>query len=118
MHTMKDITLTQLMQLCEALGQTQCRQTQAQDVGFFEIGKPYFIRTVTHHYTGRLMEVGDKDLLMEDVAWIADDGRFQSALAKSEFHEVEMYPPKSKVIIGRSAILDAVVIEKLPTSQK
>lgn len=115
---MKDITLTQLMQLCATLGQTQCCQTQSQDVGFFEIGKPYFIRTVTHHYTGRLVAVGDKELLMEGAAWIADDGRFQTALANAEFKEVEMYPPNSRVIIGRGGILDAVVIEKLPTSQK
>lgn len=114
---MKDITLNQLVALCSALG-NGCGTESKSDTGFFEIGKPYFIRTVTHHYTGMLVAVGDKELLLDGAAWIADDGRFQDALGKSEFSEVEMYPPNSKVIIGRASILDAVAIQKIPTSQK
>lgn len=74
----------------------------------WEIGKNYFIRTVTHHYTGKLVGVTDKELILEGVAWIADDGRFAEALKTGDFSEVEPYPD-GKVILGRGALLDASV---------
>jgi hypothetical protein len=82
------------------------------------IGKNYFIRTVTHHYTGKLESVFDKEITLSSVAWIADSGRFQQALETSNFSEVEMYPKDVTVIIGRGAILDCSEIVKLPTTQK
>lgn len=83
----------------------------------YELGKNYFIRTVTHHYTGMLIDVFERELVLKGAAWIADDGRFTNALATETFSEVEMYPNRP-VIIGRGAILDAVEITKIPTSQK
>jgi hypothetical protein len=83
----------------------------------WQIGQNYFIRTVTHHYTGKLAEVHQLELVLTDVAWIADDGRFMQALAKGEFNEVEPYPD-GPVIIGRGAILDASIIPAVPRSQK
>ena len=84
----------------------------------FEVGKNYFIRTVTHHHTGKLVEVGPQELVLENAAWIADDGRLTSALEKSEFSEVEMFPAGRQVIIGRGSLIDAVEITNIPTSQK
>lgn len=84
----------------------------------YNIGKNYFIRTVTFHYTGKLKGVTDKELILEDVAWIADDGRFKEAVENGTFAEVEPYP-KGEVIIGRGAILDATQIKfELPRKQK
>lgn len=84
----------------------------------FNIGKNYFIRTVTHHHTGKLVQVTQTELVLENAAWIPDDGRFQDALNKSEFNEVEMFPANSRVIIGRGSLIDAVEISSIPTSQK
>lgn len=84
----------------------------------YEIGKNYFIRTVTHHYTGQLLAVFPQELALVDAAWIADDGRFATAIAKGEFSEIEPFPP-GRVVIGRGSILDATVINyPLPRSQK
>ena len=33
-----------------------------KDNPFMEIGKSYFVRTVTHYFTGRLIWVGDKEI--------------------------------------------------------
>lgn len=77
---------------------------------FMETGKKYFIRTVTHYYTGRLLWVGDKELAFEDVAWIADTGRFNEFLLGKTVNEVEPYPQGSTVIIGRGALVDMVEI--------
>lgn len=84
----------------------------------FQIGKQYLIRTVTFHFTGRLVAVFDTELVLEDVAWIADDGRFADAVAKGSFNEVEPYPD-GPVIVGRGSIIDAALFNPaLPRSQK
>lgn len=84
----------------------------------YNIGANYFIRTVTHHHTGKLVGVTDHELILENAAWIADDGRLTQALAKCEFNEVEMFPKDSRVIVGRGSIIDAVEITTIPSSQK
>lgn len=84
----------------------------------FEVGKNYFIRTVTHHHTGRLVAVYPQELVLQDAAWIADDGRLADALKTCQFEEVEPFPETQSVIIGRASIIDAVQIDKVPTSQK
>ena len=54
----------------------------------YQIGKNYFIRTVTHHLTGRLVKVTSKELVLEDGAWIADDGRFNEALRDGKLNGI------------------------------
>jgi hypothetical protein len=71
----------------------------------FEVGKAYFIRSVTYHYTGRLVTITDTDLVLASAAWIAESGRFSEALKIGRLNEVEPYP--DKVILQRSAIVDA-----------
>ena len=81
------------------------------------IGANYLIRTVTMIQTGRLVTVGDKEIVLEDAAWIADTGRFADALKTNNFTEVEPFPP-GPVIVGRGAVIDAVQIHTLPRVQK
>lgn len=83
----------------------------------WKVGKNYFIRTVAHHYTGKLVLVTKQELVLQSVAWIADDGRFNEALKKEQFSEVEPYP-EGDVIIGRGAVLDAIQIKTLPRDVK
>ena len=83
----------------------------------YKIGACYFIRTVTMIDTGRLVDVTDQELVLEDAAWIPDTGRFADAVAKAEFGEVEPFP-NGKVFVGRGAIIDVVEITKTPRSQK
>jgi hypothetical protein len=85
----------------------------------FEVGENYFIRTVTHHFTGKLVEVYPGELILEKAAWIADDGRFAEAVSKGAFSEVEPFPEDARVIVNRASLVDAVKIGfKLPVSQK
>ena len=71
------------------------------------VGNAVFIRTVTHHYTGRVAEVTAEDVILTDAAWIADDGRFNAALVNGAFNEIEPFP--GPVQIGRGAIIDATL---------
>jgi hypothetical protein len=73
---------------------------------FMVVGTYYFIRTVTHYFTGRLVWVGDKEIVLESVAWIADTGRFNEFVAGKTANEVEPFPIGSTVIIGRGSIID------------
>lgn len=83
----------------------------------YEVGANYLIRTVTMIDTGRIVAVTDQEIVLEDAAWIADTGRFHSALATCEFGEVEPFPT-GRVIVGRSAVIDAVKIKTLPRTVK
>lgn len=82
----------------------------------YTLGTAYIIRTVTHTYTGRLTWLSDKELVLEEAAWIADSGRWANAIKDGALSEVE---PMGTVIVGRGAIVDATVwTHALPTKQK
>ena len=84
----------------------------------FDVGSNYFIRTVTMSLVGKLVRVGQQELVLEDAAWIADTGRFADFLESGEASEIEPFPP-GEVILGRSSIIDAVKwSHKLPRKQK
>ena len=85
----------------------------------YKVGENYFIRTVTFHYTGKLEAVFDNELVLSGAAWIPDDGRFANFLKTGEPNEVEPYPSDNPIIVGRGAVVDAVVVSwPLPTVQK
>lgn len=82
----------------------------------FEVGENYFIRTVTHYLVGKLVGVTETELVLVDASWIADTGRFNEALRTGKFSEVECFPPKKNVLVGRGALIDAAVWDhSLPT---
>jgi hypothetical protein len=85
----------------------------------YKIGENYFIRSVTFHYTGRLVAVYPNELVLQDASWVPTDGRFTQAVLSGDLSEVEPYPDGREVIIGRSAVTDAVIVSwPLPRKQK
>ena len=107
------LTIGELREINALLGNSQNQKQECP----YRIGGKYFIRTVTHHHTGRLVQVTQQEIVLEDAAWIADDGRLSESLKKGEFNEVEMFP-SGRVIVGRAAVIDAQEISSLPTSTK
>ena len=69
-------------------------------------GCQVYLRTVTMHYTGRVVAVNEHEIVLEDAAWIADGTRWSNMLATGELAEVEPYPP-GLVSVGRGALVDA-----------
>lgn len=108
MSKLDDLTLGELKQL---------QNLRAYSSSPYEIGKNYLIRTVTMIDTGRVVEVTEHEIVLEDAAWIGDTGRFAQALVEGSYLEVEMFP-KGRVIVGRAAVIDAVQIATLPTKTK
>ena len=94
-----DMTIGEARQLASLCG------GGTADSGPWKIGEKYLIRTVTNYLTGRLVWVGEQELVMEDAAWIADTGRFSDAINKGTLGEVE--PIGTPVIVGRGSIVDA-----------
>lgn len=89
----------------------------ASVMGPWEIGKKYFIRTVTMHLTGELIHVSRQELVIKDAAWIADSGRFNETL-KDINKASEVEPFQNNVIVGRGSIIDATAIANIITGVK
>lgn len=85
----------------------------------FEIGAEVFIKTVTYNYTGRIVDVNAGFVFLEDVAWIADSGRFTEFMKEEkepQSMESELYGDRIvKINIG--SIVE-VVERKLVVVQK
>ena len=59
----------------------------------FEIGKSYFVRTLTDYWVGRLVSVdGPYVLTLTDFAWVAGTGRFAVFLRDGEADGMEVEP--------------------------
>ena len=69
------------------------------------VGEAVFIRTVTFYYTGRLVDENSEYLVIEKAAWIADTGRWSTALASGALNEVEPFP-EGKVLISKASVVD------------
>lgn len=109
----EDLTIGEARQLAAMFG------GKASTVSPYEVGKKYFIRTVTHHYVGELVQVTEQELVLVKASWIPDDGRFHEAFIKGDFKEIEPYPADNRVMIGRGAICDATEWKHaLPTQTK
>ena len=107
-----ELTINQAKELAQMFPSPQQRQSHS-----FQVGKAYLIRTVTMHYTGRVIAVTDSDVVLEDAAWIADTGRFADSLASGTLNEVEPYP--GRVAVCRGGMIDfAEWSHELPRRQK
>lgn len=107
-----DLTLGQIKQI-------QSMWRESNHTHPYKIGQNYLIRTVTMIYTGKLINVYKDELVLEQVAWIADTGRWHQACVDGTLNEVEPYKEGDQVIISRGSILDVSPWHKeLPKEQK
>jgi hypothetical protein len=108
------MTTEQITALATLLGGEQTKP--ATEGSVWEVGKNYYIQTVTWAYTGTLVAVTDKELLLKQAALIGDTGAFHTALKSEVFAEVE--PLVNDLVIGRYSIVSATRINNPPTEQK
>ena len=74
---------------------------------FLQKGEAYIIRTVTYIYAGRVVEVNEQEILLEDAAWIADAGRWTQCLQEGLTQNVqEVEPFLDDLVLPRGGILD------------
>lgn len=55
----------------------------------FKVGSSYLFRTVTMCNVGKVKEVVGDIVVLEEASWVADTGRFHTALKTGELSEVE-----------------------------
>jgi hypothetical protein len=112
-----EMTIRQAKELANLFsGNSGNKETKSHS---FEVGKNYFIQTVTHYFSGRLVAVTDTDLVLEDAAWIADTGRFSDAMqAREKLSEVEPLP--GRYVVCRGGLIGYCIPEwsELPREQK
>lgn len=70
----------------------------------FKPGEKLFIRTVTYHQLGEVDAVEDGFIKLKDASWVADSGRFHTALETGTLSEVEYV---GEAIVNVGTIVDA-----------
>ena len=117
---MNKMTMEELKKELEALEKKKEQVTKTSVKGSpYVIGANYMIRTVTMIYTGKLVNVFDKELVLTECAWIPETERWADTCATGKFKEVEPYPKDAEVIINKEAVLDSFIVSwKLPKEQK
>jgi len=94
-----EMTIGEMKEIMNMMGK------QSAPVSPYVVGKAYLFRLVTNYWTGRVVSVGDQEIVIEDAAWIADTGRFEKALSTGELSEVEPVV-QGTAILGRGAVVD------------
>ena len=91
--------------------------TESTNSTFWQIGKSYFMRTVTMSLVGELKEINSEEILLKKCSWIADTGRFHDALRDGNFDEIE--PFVNDVLVNRHSLIDCTRwMHALPSVQK
>lgn len=77
---------------------------QSKNKSPLRLANKVFIRGVTNYYTGKIVALTTNEIVLSDAAWVADTGRFSSALESGIFAELEPYP--GLVSVNRGSICD------------
>lgn len=81
------------------------------------VGQKLFIRTVTFHYVGQVDKLTSEFVYLSDASWVADSGRFHTALKTGTLNEVE--PMTFGAAVNRSSIVDfSPWVHALPNTAK
>ena len=72
----------------------------------FKAGDKLFIRTVTFHHVGEVVEEADGFLRLKGASWVAESGRFHTALEEGELAEVEY--------VGDAFVNVATIVDVFP----
>jgi hypothetical protein len=115
-----DLTLGEIKELASLLGNKFLDQSN-DSISPFQIGKNYFIRTVTMTHVGKLEAVNADNFVLSSASWVADSGRLSDAMMSGleSLDSSELEPFVNDIIIGRGALIDMTVYNfPLPTKQK
>jgi hypothetical protein len=112
-----DLTLGEIKEINSLFGNKFSNNSNSP----FQIGKNYFIRTVTMSHIGKLEAVNDDNFVLSSASWVADSGRLSDAMNSGleAIGSSEIEPFVNDIIIGRGALIDMTIYNfPLPTKQK
>jgi hypothetical protein len=119
----KDLNKLTFEELEKAIEEKKAQLKSAQNIPVkdtpYIIGAKYMIRTVTMIYTGKLIKVFDKEIVLTNCAWIPETERWAQSCKNGDFKEIEPYPEEAEVNVNREVILDSFIVSwELPNKQK
>lgn len=74
---------------------------------FWTVGLCYYIRCAVYSAVGRLLWINEKELVLDQAAYVGTDGRYGEAVRNGFSNEAE-YEIVPRMLINRQAINDAV----------
>ena len=116
LNVLKDLDLDKVKNALALIGDPVLTTTSPSTKKAFVIGESYLIRTVTMYWVGRVKDLVEDVVFLEEASWIPDTGRFMQAVKNGSFNEVE---PVGEWNVCRGSIVDfGEFTVKLPTAQK
>ena len=108
---------SEALSLVEKLLDSENTESSLGETSLFQVGRNVFIRTVTHYFTGRVIDTKEGFVILDSPASIPSTGRLYDAIRDCKFDEVEPLPGPHMVNI--SSITDFCYLAGiLPTEQK
>ncbi len=81
-----NLTLGEIKEISSLLGKQNTSCTKP----LTKIGDKVFIRTLTYHYIGEVVEETAEAIILDKTVWVADSGRFTEAIAEGSLNEFEI----------------------------
>ena len=90
---LNDLTLGEVKELRSMFGGGGgCSGCSGNESLMPKIGEKVFIKTATYFYAGLVCEVGGGWVRLEKASWVAETGRFSTAMKAGDFSAVEPFP--------------------------
>lgn len=70
----------------------------------YKVGNNVILKTVTDYYVGRILMVGEEEIVLVEASWVADTGRWSVALATGFDEDAEIEPCMDPVVVNRKAL--------------
>ena len=107
-----ELTIGEAKSLASMFGSSSsCTKPMAQ------LGDKVFIRTLTYHYIGEVIEETPEYIKLSKTVWVADSGQFTKAIQKGELSEIEIIGVDTHVM--KSNIVDCIEWNhEIPTNRK
>ena len=82
-----------------------------------KVGDKVFIRTLTYHYIGRVIEETPAYIKLGAVVWVADSGQFTKTIQEGSLSEIEIIDVDTYIM--KSNIVDVIEWRHpIPTQRK
>jgi hypothetical protein len=70
------------------------------------IGKIVFIRTVTHYFVGRLLDIDNNFFAINQASWIAETDEWSRCSKQGKLNEAYPYNPETTVFVNVDSLVD------------
>jgi hypothetical protein len=81
-----------------------------------KVGAMVFVRTVTLYYVGKVKAIDGMGILLEDAAWVADQGSMSESLLTGKVKDSDYFP--DPVFVNSGAVVDITSWRHAPLKSK